>query len=277
MSEAALVETLTRHASFRKYDGRSEKFVSCDCPPEVARMTLDRKGDGWTIPRLKAVISAPTLRPNGTVLCDPGYDEETGLILASGRLWRQTPEKATKRDALDALDVLIEPIDLLPFVDNSDRAAAVALLISAVLRPALKTVPMFAVTAPAAGTGKSLTIDIAAIMATGRPAAVVTPTHDEAELEKRIGASALAGDQIISIDNVSHILRSDMLCQMLTQDAVKVRVLGQSKEVRIPSTSLICCTGNNLSVFGDLNRRTIRIRLDAKQDRPEERSFPFNA
>lgn len=277
LSEAAIIEALTRHANFLKYDGRAKDFVPCDCPPEVARMILARKGHGWTVPRLRAIISAPTFRPNGSIINKSGYDTATGLLLVGDRLWRQIPEKPTKRDALAALDVLVEPIDKLPFVDNSDRAAAIALLITSVMRPCLKTAPMFAVTAPAAGTGKSLTIDIAAIMATGRQAAVVTPTPDEAELDKRISSTALAGDQIISIDNITHILRSDRLCQMLTQDEVQVRVLGASKNVRIPSTSLICATGNNLSVYGDLNRRTIRIRLDAKLERPEERSFDVDA
>ncbi|MGO3934488.1 hypothetical protein NP284_40100 [Rhodopseudomonas pseudopalustris] len=277
LPEAALVETLTRYANFMKFDARANGFVACDCPPEVARMILASKGFGWTIPRLRAVISAPTLRHNGTVIDKAGYDEATGLLLVGDRLWRQVPESPSKREAAAALDVLVEPIAELPFVANTDRAAAVALLMTAVMRPALRAAPMFAVTAPAAGTGKSLAIDIAAIIATGRKAAVVTPTPDEAELEKRIGATALAGDQIISIDNITHILKSDQLCQMLTQEEVQVRVLGASKNIRIPSTSLICATGNNLSIYGDLNRRTIRIRLDAKCERPDERSFGFDA
>ena len=277
LSDVALVETLTRHARFAKWDGRADKFVPCDCPAEVARMILANKGHGWTVPRLRAVISAPTLRPDKTVLSTPGYDASTGLLLVGDRLWRQVPDSPSKRDALNALDVLVEPIDKFPFVDNADRAAALALLITSVMRPCLRTVPMFTITAPTAGTGKSLLVDIAAILATGRKAAVVTPTQDEAELEKRIGAAALAGDQIISIDNVTHILRSDQLCQLLTQEEVQVRVLGASKNVRIPSTALICATGNNLSIHGDLNRRTVRIGLDAKCERPDERRFDRDA
>lgn len=277
LSDVALVETLTRHARFAKWDGRADKFVPCDCPAEVARMILANKGHGWTVPRLRAVISAPTLRPDKTVLSTPGYDASTGLLLVGDRLWRQVPDSPSKRDALNALDVLVEPIDKFPFVDNADRAAALALLITSVMRPCLRTVPVFTITAPTAGTGKSLLVDIAAILATGRKAAVVTPTQDEAELEKRIGAAALAGDQIISIDNVTHILRSDQLCQLLTQEEVQVRVLGASKNVRIPSTALICATGNNLSIHGDLNRRTVRIGLDAKCERPDERRFDRDA
>lgn len=277
LTEAALVEVLTERALFMKFNLRVSDFVPCDCPPEVARMVLARKGHNWTMPRLRAVISAPTLRPDGTVINEPGYDAKTGLLLVGERLWRHVPENPSKREAVDALAVLSEPIASLPFVSESDRAAALALLITSVLRPGLKTAPMFAVSAPSAGTGKSLVVDVAAVMATGRRAAVITPTPDEAELEKRIGACALAGDQILSIDNVTHILRSDQLCQMLTQDEVQVRVLGSSKNVRIPATSLICATGNNLTVYGDLNRRTIQIRLDAKMERPEERHFKFDA
>ena len=134
---------------------------------------------------------------------------------------------------------------------------------------------MFAISAPAAGTGKSKIVDVASIMATGHKAAVISATVDEAELEKRIGASLIEGDQVVAIDNVTRILRSDLLCQVLTQDAVKVRVLGLSKHVTVPSTALIACTGNGLSIFGDLNRRTIRIRIDAKCERPEDRAFAF--
>ncbi len=275
-SEPALVETLTRHAQYFKWNVRMSDFVPCNCPPEVAAMVMARRGYDWLMPPLRAIISAPTLRPDGSVISEPGYDRATGLLLVGDRLWRAVPQQPTQREAIDALDVLTEPMASFPFVDNSDRAAALALMITAVLRPSLRTAPMFAVTAPAAGTGKSLLIDIASILATGRAAAVVSPTPDEIELEKRIGAVALAGDQVVTIDNVAHPLKSVLLCQMLTQVEVQVRVLGASKTVRIPSTGLICCTGNNLSIVGDLNRRVIRIRLDAQCEQPDARLFDFD-
>lgn len=277
LSADALVDVLTAHANFVKYDRRAEDWLPCNCPLEIARTILARKGHGWTMPRLRAVISAPTLRHDGTVIAEPGYDVGTGLLLTGDELWRAIPDTPTKRDALDALDVLVEPLRDFPFVANSDLAASVALLITAVLRPTLRHAPMFAITAPAAGTGKSKIIDIAAVMATGKKAAVITPTPDEAELEKRIGASAIEGDLVMAVDNVTHVLKSDQLCQMLTAEEVKVRVLGQSKSARIPSTSLICATGNNISIHGDLNRRTVLVRLDAGCERPEEREFLVDA
>lgn len=277
VSEAALMEALTREAIFEKYSGTVKDWVSTDCPADVARMVLARRGFGWNIPLLRAIIHAPCLRENGSVISEPGYDDKTGLLFLSQRFWPSIPENPSRNDARAALTVLNEPIAEMPFVSDMDRAGAYALMMTAVLRPMLNSAPMFAVTAPAAGTGKSLLVDVASILATGHPAAVITPTRDEVELEKRLGAAALAGDSVITIDNVSHPLASDQLCQLLTQPEIQVRVLGKSENVKIPSTALICATGNNLSIVGDLVRRTILIRMDAKVERPDERDgFRFN-
>lgn len=277
IGESALMETLTREARFEKYSGTAKDWISTDCPPEVARMALARRGYGWNIPPLRAIVHAPCLREDGSVISEPGYDERTSLLFLSQRLWPSIPENSSRADARAALAVLNEPISDMPFVGDADRAGAYALMITAVLRPMLSAAPMFAVTAPAAGTGKSLLVDVASVLATGHPAAVITPTRDEIELEKRLGAAALAGDSVISIDNISHPLASDQLCQLLTQPEIQVRVLGKSENVRIPSTALICATGNNLSIVGDLVRRTILIRMDARVERPDERDgFRFN-
>ncbi|SDP55339.1 putative DNA primase/helicase [Phyllobacterium sp. YR620] len=272
-----LIDRLGRFANFTKWDGRTQDDVAIDCPRDVAQMIISRRGEGWgAIPHLRAVIQCPCLRPDGTVLLDHGYDKASGLLLKSSRAWLPVPEMPTKQDARNAVEKLSEPIADFPFVANSDRSAALGLLITAVIRAALPTAPMSAVRAPSAGSGKSLLVDIAAVLATGKAASVVTPTHDEAELEKRIGAAAIAGDAILNIDNLTSTLRSDQLCQMLTQPSVQVRVLGKSENLKIESTALICATGNGLSLYGDLNRRTVIINLDANCDRPDERAFDFD-
>lgn len=239
VKESSLAEALTRHATFQKWNAKMQPEAR-NCPVEVARMILDRKGAGWdAIPRLRGVIHAPTLRPDHSVISEPGYDPASGLLFCSDRIWQQQPASPTKQDGKRALEYLARPLSGFPFVSDADRAAALALLITAVLRPALKTAPMFCVTAPAAGTGKSLLVDLASILAIGRTAAVMTPTPNDDEMEKRLGAILLAGDNVLNIDNVSHPLKSDFLCQALTQDEMQVRVLGLSKTARISPTALI--------------------------------------
>src|SRR5262249_2622780 len=78
---------------------------------------------------------------------------------------------------------------------------------------------------------------------------------------------------IISLDNINRDLTSDVLSQALTQQQLKIRLLGQSRQVIVPATATFFATGNNLIIGGDLPRRTLLPRLDAKIERPELREF----
>jgi hypothetical protein len=67
-----------------------------------------------------------------------------------------------------------------------------------------------------------------------------------------------------------------LLCQILTQSTVKVRILGKSEAPELPTGALVTATGNNLVLIGDLTRRAVLCRLDAMVERPEEREFTFD-
>lgn len=71
-------------------------------------------------------------------------------------------------------------------------------------------------------------------------------------------------------------MQSDLLCQAITADTIKVRPLGASAQVEIPSTTLWSANGNNLVLAGDLPRRSLLCRLDPGCERPEERQFSFD-
>jgi putative DNA primase/helicase len=79
------------------------------------------------------------------------------------------------------------------------------------------------------------------------------------------------------MDNVGHPLQSDFLCQALTQQVLKIRVLGLSRIIETPVYSAIYATGNNLIIDGDLCRRTLLCLIDAKVERPELRPFSVDA
>jgi hypothetical protein len=96
------------------------------------------------------------------------------------------------------------------------------------VRRTLKSAPLHGFSAPVAGSGKSLLVDLAGIVATGSQVPVTAQANEE-ELEKRLASFLFAGDAIISIDNCTKPLGGDLLCQMLTQETVKPRVLGESK------------------------------------------------
>jgi putative DNA primase/helicase len=71
LSQAAIWRTLRR-----RKDG-TDDWVAVPPPRHVAEAILAR--DQWTFPVLTGVISAPTLRPDLSVLDQPGYDPQTGL------------------------------------------------------------------------------------------------------------------------------------------------------------------------------------------------------
>ena len=63
---------------------------------------------------------------------------------------------------------------------------------------------------------------------------------------------------------------------MLTQRTVRLRPLGTSVTLDLPTTITVMATGNNLVIKGDLVRRALVCRLDAQTERPELREFNFS-
>ncbi|MDO3558278.1 toprim domain-containing protein [Ralstonia pseudosolanacearum] len=271
-----LAERLTAAARWEKFDGRSEEFVPIDAPLKFAETYLAREGM-WKLRKLAGVVNAPTLRPDGSILDRPGFDETTGLLLEAGSFaFDPIPDRPTKDDAAKALARLDSLFDTFPFVTATDRSVALSAVLTACIRRSLPTAPMHAFSAPAAGSGKSMLVDIAAIIACGRQAAVLSQGRDESEAEKRIGAALLAGDQVLSLDNCTLPLDGDLLCQVHTQPTVRLRPLGGSKLQDAPTNVAMFATGNSLIVQGDMTRRVLLGSLDPQCERPELREFSCN-
>jgi putative DNA primase/helicase len=269
-----LLTVLSRHGRFKKFDGRSQAWRTIDPPKAVAEAVMSRSGR-WPFPVLRGVVACPSLRADGSLMLTPGFDAVSGFYLDHG-LTIRVPENPTKEEAQKAFDLLAGLLSGFSFVESVDYSVALALILTAVARPSLDTVPLFSITAPVRGSGKSTLMDIAAVIATGRRSAVLSATADRDELEKRLVGCLLSGDCIINLDNVNGVLRSDLLCQATTAEAVKVRPLGSSDQAEVPNSALWACNGNNITVASDLARRTLLCRLDPGMERPEERVFAFD-
>jgi putative DNA primase/helicase len=244
----ALVDGITRAAKIEKFDGRSENWKSIDCPAALADTLIARLGANF--PPLTAVVSCPTMRADGKIIEKPGYDPETGILFQTTVDWPAVPKYPTREDAQAAVEILQRPIRRFPYVSNTDLSGTLALILTALVRPCLPTAPLIGVSAPTPGTGKSFLVDFAAILATGTTTPVVAATGSDEELEKRIGAALMAGDTVLSLDNVERPLRSEFLCQALTQESVKLRVLGQSRNLDLPTRVTMVATGNSLRFAG---------------------------
>jgi hypothetical protein len=273
VTQPHLVEVLTCAAQFLKYDARSKGWTPVDAPDKVAETYLTREG-AWNLPILTGIVNTPFLRADGSLCEQAGYDISSGLLFKpDGQCFPPIPEFPTKAQALEAIALLNKLIDTFPFVTLTDRSVALAAMLTALDRRSIATAPLIALTAPVAGSGKSLLVDVVAMLATGRLMPVISQGRNEEELEKRLGAAFLAGDVAISIDNCEYELKSTLLCQALTQQWLNIRVLGRSKNVETPMNAAIYATGNNLVVAGDLTRRALLGSLDARCERPELRTF----
>ena len=282
-----LCDRATRKIDFQKYDARSDDWYSTDCPANYAQGLIDRSvGERPNIPIIRGITNAPTLRPDGSLLIAPGYDEAMAVRFEPGDTnfdHFEIPPDPTKDQARRALDILCELISEFPFVDeagtaavgiaSASRSVVLSHALAAAIRLSLDRTPLHGYDATAPGTGKSLLVDTVAVIATGHECPVISQGGSEEELEKRLGAALLAGDALISFDNCERPLGGEKLNSALSQRSIRVRVLGTSKQPAIPSEAIFSATGNNLRLIGDMGRRSIVARLDAASERPELRTF----
>jgi putative DNA primase/helicase len=259
-----LARGLGQSARWEKMNEEGEKR-RIDPPKEVVEQIGGMLGE-WPFDSLSGVIGTQTLRPDGSRLFTEGYDCATGLYLLAPSQMPEIPDQPTKQDALNALALLDALLVDFPFADKESRAVAMSMLMTPVLRGALPpAVPIHAVTAPEAGTGKSYLGDIASAIANGERCAVQSVAPKEDETEKRLIGAALAGLPIIALDNCNGVLHE--------RPSMRVRPLGGSGLVRLSNTYTVFVNGNNITVAADLTRRTIRCMLDAQTDDTTTRVF----
>lgn len=268
---------LTETVRYERLDKRSEEFVPVNCPGDLADAMLASAGNWPTIPALLGVVEAPTLRPDGSVLDQPGYDAASGLYFDDGGLtFPPVPTAPTPEATLAALEVLKRPFVDIPFKTPADRSVAVACTLTTLTRRSMRAAPAFGFTAPKMGAGKTLTASVVSYIATGRAPAMMSQADDAESERKRLFAVLMEGASLAVIDNVERSFASDALCSILTEPVFKDRVLGVSRTASAPTCTTWCVTGNNLTIAGDLTTRMLVCQIDPECERPEEREFKVN-
>lgn len=261
---------LARFSVFRR---REKSNVSVDCPKDLAH-NIAGQGYWHTFRPLKAIARSPYVRRNGSICETPGYDVESCIFYAPNAEFPIIPTSPTREDAMLALGVLFEPFKEFPFATEAARSAFVAHILTEVVRPAIRTSPVFVITAPTPGTGKTLLSEMPSRIAHGCGPAL-RPWVDGEEMRKSLFASAFAGDRTIGFDNLPNgtKVRSPILCGFVTAETYSDRKLGASETPAVPNRSVVFMTGNNLTPSGDLARRSIVIRLDADTPSLRDRRF----
>lgn len=272
----SMIELMTEAAQWvkpsrsKRTDG--DKAVrTINASPLAANALLSR--GTWGFAHLTALVMGPTLRPDCSVLSRPGYDAQTGLFLNDcGVAFDPVIENPDRETALAALAAVREILEEFPFESEVDEAVAVSMLLTGLVRASLSGAPLFGTSATVMGSGKTLLGQCVSLLASGLPAAVVTPPKDAKDEQKVFFTIFMeGGDLVVLIDNYERQLASDFLCAVLTAESVKDRVLGASKTATASTAATIIVSGNNLQVAGDLVSRTLICHLDPKTDHPEHR------
>jgi hypothetical protein len=161
-------------------------------PPGWCVSAVHARGTWQGIRPLEAVVDYPVLRDDGTVLSEPGYDRDTGLLLqTAAEMLLHVPDCPTLDDAIRARDELLDVVCDFPFERAEHRAAWLAALLTPLARFAFAgPAPLFLVDANTRGAGKGLSLDCIARVVTGERFVVAVYTDDQDELQ----ADHVAGD-----------------------------------------------------------------------------------
>jgi hypothetical protein len=270
-----LNDHLGRHICFyeRKYRNGEWKDEPADPPVWLCQHINAKKGERG-LKELNGIITAPTLRQDGSLLNTPGYDGATGLLLRGGN-WPAIPEEPTEEEIERATQTLWKPFSEFPFATKHDRAVMLAAILTAVVRRTLPRVPAFSFDAPVAGTGKTLLALCLQIICGSAPC-VIPECKEEEEIRKRLLSVAREGKPAVLLDNIRGQFGSAAVEAFLTCETYSDRVLGLSQTLTLPTNMLFLFSGNNFQPRGDLFRRILTVRIDARTESPERRSFDFD-
>lgn len=256
--------------------GRVE--ISIAAPPMLSRHYL-AAGDLWRMPVLTGLTEVPTLRADGSVIQDDGYDSQSGLLLdKNGIEYPAIPDAPTQEQCKDALKVLTDTLDEFPFVDEPSKSVAISAILSALVRHLMTNAPVHGFDANSIGTGKSTLADVVSLIATGRTAPAMTHVTDEVEAAKTWLSILLAGDRVVSIDNVEpgQAVGGGTFNKIITQQTFSTRMLSTNKEPVVSTSVLIMVNGNNLTFAADAVSRAVVARMNAQVENPDRRKFKRN-
>lgn len=222
--------------------------------------------------RLDGVVSAPILRPDGSVLSTAGYDEQTRLFYHSKEEYPPLPALSvdSARAARERLEDLFAE---MPWAsDKIGKAVALSGILSLIARATLDRVPAHAASGNAIGTGKTKVPEIATMIALGQKETSSWAAED-VELRKLITSKVDTGARYILFDDVPsyQAFTGGTINRLLTSTTWSDRLLGSSTLCSSDGQVhglVIFVTGVNLNIKSDVIRRTICAFMISEHEAP---------
>lgn len=273
--EADYLQELTTQAAhhlvdYRYYKGKT--FYRYDtCPMNTVKRIMARPNHD-PFPHLSGVVTIPTLRRDGSIITDPGYDPTTTLYYRPAREFPEPKKNPTFDDAIRALESLQEPMADFTFPLDCFKSAAIAAILTVMSRHILQNVPATPISSSTRGTGKGLIFSIITMIGTGEKISPSPYPKNEEEMAKQLLSIGMEGARIVLFDNITRPFGGETLELALTSDFFKSRVLSTNTMSEIKMGTTFFATGNNMRLNGDTLRRSIPIIIESNVESPEERS-----
>ncbi|QKK05621.1 MAG: hypothetical protein HND56_07945 [Pseudomonadota bacterium] len=277
--EVAVIRTptirvaLAKVAKWQKYNAFKEEYVEIDPPTTYAQALFDAPRYEH-LPVLRGIACQPYLRSDGSLMSEPGYDVETHMFGAFEADAFNVLAQPSKVMALEASELLASLLNEFDFKANHDQSAALAAILTAVIRASLPKAPMFHTRAPQIGSGKSYLNQLICLFATPHSVAPHTFPDTEEECKKVLLAALMEAPAAVNFDNLTtDLLPHPSLCTVLTEETFSSRILGVSKNASVSTATLFLSSGNNVGPVQDMGRRTITINLDAECETPASKTY----
>lgn len=257
VTTSVLAELISSVATFRSSDGAKRG-------PDTPLLNAVLDAGYWEgVKPFNGFAEQPTLLDDNTIGLQPGYEPAYDPA--------DFPEfEGSGEDALRELDRILSGFS---FRSQADHDAAVAMVLTAVVRSLMKTAPTGLINAHQPGTGKTMLAITIALFGTASVTASIWPSRSE-EVEKSLFALLIDNDPVILFDNMrSGGWNHFALAAITTTDRYRGRVMS-THDMCAPSTrKLFLCTANNAYPTQDMLRRTVMINLDKNVPPVGDRSF----
>jgi hypothetical protein len=263
-----------------KYDERREKLIEISPPMEVIQDAIAHPI--YPISEIEGISGHPVFNIDGTIVYQNGYDQATKYYIKTDKSIQDEIESISDNPGMEerqkAVEFIQDFISDFPFLDKSDFANILSLLLTLLCRNIIDgPVPIFIITSPSPGTGKSLLASVILLILTGKKPAITSWPKSEDEFNKVILPTFLQGYEYFLFDNIKEKIKSGSLAAIITSEQYRGRILGESKIMHVPVKSIFILTANNPELDKELARRCVPIRLIVNMENPAARTnFKYN-
>jgi hypothetical protein len=225
------------------------------------------------IPVLRKIVRSPFFNKEGVLSIKPGYQPETECFLTLDTTIKRVPERPSRSDVDIAKEWIDELLWDFPFVDQAEKANAIAFFLVQYVRTLIKgQTPLHMFEASTPSTGKSLLVEMLSYPFLGMPIPAKNEITDNVELRKQITTSLMADVPIIFFDNLNYSIDSGIIASAATNPMWNDRLLGVNREINVLIRCIWALSANNPQMSKENLRRTVRIRQDAQMEYPELRN-----